>query len=151
MSDRDWDRELAKIDRQLKSISDEELGSALPSQQPRPVARAAAAPEAPSSPGPSWGLYARLAMSVALGVGMLFWPYETRCGAGAVGYLAAVAAVVASGIWSAVWSWRHRAARVHSLSLLLVLWGLVLGAVDVLPRIGYAKPTAAHPAGWSCD
>ena len=29
----------------------------------------------------------------------------------------------------------------HLLSLLLVMWGVVLGAIEVLPRIGYAKPT----------
>jgi hypothetical protein len=46
--------------------------------------------------------------------------------------------------------WRHRAAKAHTLSLLLVLWGLVLGAIDVLPRTGYAIPTQAHPAGWAC-
>jgi hypothetical protein len=65
-------------------------------------------------------------------------------------YLAAVAVVVVSGTWSAVWSWRHRAARLHTLSLLLILWGLVLGSIDVLPRIGYAKPDLAHPAVWMC-
>jgi hypothetical protein len=149
---RDWDKELAKIDKQLRSLSDEELGIAQPaaaahadtSGTPRaPVARAAAG-------GPSWALYGRLAISVFLGVAMLFWPYETRCGVGAFAYLAAVGAVVGSGVWSAVWSWRHRAPRVHTLSLLLVLWGLVLGAIDILPRTGYARPSSAHPAGWSC-
>jgi hypothetical protein len=65
-------------------------------------------------------------------------------------YLGAVAAVVVSGVWSAVWSWRHRAARLHTLSLLLVLWGLILGSLDVLPRIGYAKPDLMHQATWAC-
>jgi hypothetical protein len=36
------------------------------------------------------------------------------------------------------------------LSLLLVVWGLVLGATEVLPRIGYAKADTARPRGWSC-
>jgi hypothetical protein len=31
-----------------------------------------------------------------------------------------------------------------------VLWGLVLASIDVLPRTGYAIPTAAHPATWAC-
>jgi hypothetical protein len=147
----DWDRELARIDKQLASLSDDELAG-------KPAAGQAAAPTKPviaasSTPVPAspWGLYLRLGISVALGVGMLFWPYENRCGAGAAAYLGAVGAVVGSGIWSAVWSWRHRASRVHALSLLLVLWGLILGATDVLPRVGYARPAADRPAGWSCS
>jgi hypothetical protein len=35
--------------------------------------------------------------------------------------------------------------------LLVVLWGLVLGAIDVLPRIGYGRPDANHPASWFCQ
>jgi hypothetical protein len=66
------------------------------------------------------------------------------------GYLAAVVVVVASGVWSSVWTWRHRASRAHTLSLLIVLWGLVLGSLEVLPRIGYAKPDVRHPATWAC-
>jgi hypothetical protein len=48
--------------------------------------------------------------------------------------------------------WRVDAERIgaHTLSLLLVLWGLVLGSVEVLPRVGYAVPTLQHPAVWSC-
>ena len=71
----------------------------------------------------SWGVYARLTLSVALGVGMVVWPYETRCGIGLAAYLAAVAVVITSGIWSSVWTWRHRAGRAHALSLLIILWG----------------------------
>ena len=56
--------------------------------------------------------------------------------------------VAASGLWSAVWTWRHRSARGHTLSLLLILWGLVLGAMEVLPRIGYAKTES--PVTWGC-
>ena len=62
------------------------------------------------------------------------------------GYLAAVAAVVGSGVWSAVWTWKHRTGRAHALSILLIVWGLVLAAIEVLPRIGYAKETRL----WSC-
>ena len=61
-----------------------------------------------------------------------------------------VVVVVASGIWSSIWTWRHRASRAHTLSLLLILWGLVLGSVEVLPRIGYARPDPMRPSGWAC-
>ncbi|MBI3568411.1 MAG: hypothetical protein HY084_09470 [Gemmatimonadetes bacterium] len=96
-------------------------------------------------------MFLRLTLSVALGVALAFWPYSARCGLGLAGFLGAVATLVVAGGWSAVWTWRHRAPKGHILSLLLVLWGLVLAGLDVLPRVGYAKPSAAHPALWSCS
>jgi hypothetical protein len=95
-------------------------------------------------------MYARLTLSVLLGAGMVLWPYESRCGFGLAGYLAAVVVVITSGVWSAIWTWRHRASRSHTLSLLIILWGLVLGSIEVLPRVGYGKPDAKHPAAWTC-
>jgi hypothetical protein len=167
MADRDWAKELAKIDKQLESISDEAL---LPAPAP-------AAPAAPAAPGKgkgapakpaakaevptdvaaararttTLGVMLRLLLAVLLGVAMLFWPYEARCGLGLAGYLGAVGAVVIAGGWSAVWSWRHRAGKAHVLSLLLVVWGLVLASMEVLPRVGYAKPDVSRPATWSCS
>lgn len=172
MPDRDWDKELAKIDKQLGAMSDDQLAEftsqipaktgdatpkgAKPANLPAKAASAAAPAPAKATATAraqttkAWGVYARLLISVALGVAMLVWPYPSRCGAGLAGYLAAVAVVVGSGIWSAVWTWRHRASRAHTLSLLLILWGLVLGSIEVLPRVGYAKPDANHPTNWSC-
>jgi hypothetical protein len=160
--DRDWDKELSKIDKQLASLSDDALLGPTPVQlparagSPAPAPKGAAAPRASAGVSgepkatTSWGVYARLTLSVALGVGMVLWPYPARCGPGLAGYLAAVVVVVASGIWSSVWTWRHRASHAHTLSLLIILWGLILGSIEVLPRIGYAKPDLRHPAGWAC-
>jgi hypothetical protein len=161
MAEKNWDKELAKVDKQLASLSDEELlGTAAPTP---PVARSADAgkvpvknaPAAPtSSPGKpttAFGVYGRLGLVVLTGAAMAIWPYPSQCGAGLAGYLAAVGIVVAGGLWSSVWTWRHRAARSHTLSLLVLLWGLVLGAMQVLPRIGYAKPDLNHPATWLCQ
>lgn len=150
MSERDWDKELAKIDKQLESVSDAQLFP----DTARPGAPAAAGAPAAVSPkvaadraaARSWPAILRLTLSVLLGVGILFWPYENRCGVGLTGYLIAVAAVVGSGVWSAVWTWRHNAARAHFLSILLIAWGVMLGAAEVLPRVGYAKEVLT----WSC-
>jgi hypothetical protein len=49
-------------------------------------------------------------------------------------------------VWSAVWTWRHKAARAHILSILLLAWGVMLGASEILPRVGYAKEVLT----WSC-
>jgi hypothetical protein len=166
MADRDWDKELAKVDKQLASL--DALGdrdpvapapaaksapkgkSVAPREAPREASREASR-EAPAGKATTgFGVYARLTLSVLLAAGMVAWPYEARCGVGLAAYLAAVVVVVASGIWSSVWTWRHRANRAHTLSLLLILWGLVLGSMEVLPRVGYATPTLQHPAGWAC-
>jgi len=161
MPDRNWDKELAKVDKQLASLSDEAL------LQPAGGAKAEAgrggkgsmgrAPAALSpdtgdvTTGFPWGMYARLTLSVLLGAGMVVWPYQYRCGLGLAGYLAAVVVVITSGVWSSIWTWRHRASRSHTLSLLIILWGLILGSIVVLPKVGYAKPDAQHPAGWACQ
>jgi hypothetical protein len=161
MADRNWDKELAKVDKQLASLSDEALlGNTTPApvvKGGREAARAPArsAPAEAAAPAPkstsTFGVYARLTLAVTVAAAMMIWPYPAKCGLGLAGYLAAVGVVVAGGLWSSVWTWRHRAARSHTVSLLVLTWGLVLGAIEVLPRIGYAKADANHPATWVCQ
>ena len=145
-SERDWAKEMAKIDKQLESISDEAL---LPAKNaPTPAAKAEIVAKQKSTS--TVGVMLRLLLAVVLGVAMIFWPYSARCGIGLFAYLGAVGVVVAAGVWTSVWTWRHRSARGHLLSLLLILWGGVLGAMEILPRVGYATPSAQHPAEWLC-
>jgi hypothetical protein len=164
MANRDWEKELAKIDRQLASIPDEALAPAEPAARGRPAAAApsAQAPAGARSAAPPavnrraarlsfLGLLARLALALGLGVGMAFWPYEAQCGAGLAGYLGAVFMVVLSGMWIAVVSWRRRAAWAHVISLLLIMWGGALAAIEILPRVGYARASLDHPAIWRCS
>jgi hypothetical protein len=96
------------------------------------------------------GLVGRLALALSLGVGMAFWPYEAQCGMGLAGYLGAVTVVALSGVWIAVVSWRRRAAWAHIVSLLLIMWGGALAAIEILPRVGYARASLDHPAIWRC-
>ena len=132
----DWDAELKKIDKQLEGMSDSALIPAPPKGAP-PAAKAAVAAQRETTR--TWPAFLRLALATALAVGILFWPYPSRCGVGLAGYLAAVSVVTVGGLWSSVWTWRHRTARAHILSLALVAYGLVLGAMEILPRTGYAK------------
>src|SRR5262249_2819120 len=161
MADRDWDKELAKVDKQLASLSDEQLlGAApaapvaLPKDAGRKVAKSQPAPTMSTSaaPGPTktsaFGVYGRLGLAMLVGAAMYIWTYPAQCGVGLAGYLAAVGVVIAGGLWASVWTWRHRAGKAHTLSLLVVMWGLILGATQILPRTGYAKPDANHPAAW---
>ena len=147
MATRDWNKELAKIDRQLESLSDEALLPAKTASTPMAKAEAVEKQRTTST----FGVMARLTLAVALGVGIYFWPYAARCGPGLFAYLAAVGVVMGAGIWTSIWTWRHRSARGHLLSLLVILWGGVLGAQEILPRLGYAIPTEAHPSTWMCQ
>lgn len=147
MSDRDWDAEMRKIDKQLEAIPAQ---AATPARSAAPAQGAAPAPFARPETS-TFGVMARLALAAVLGVAIIFWPYAARCGVGLAGYLGAVTTLVVAGVWSSIWTWKHRAAKAHVVSLLLLTWGLVLAATDVLPRIGYAKPTLQHPAHWTCS
>ena len=142
MAESKWDRELAKIDKQLESVSDAQMFPQKPDARPSEIKRVEVQRETTNT----WPALLRLALSVILGVGILFWPYENRCGWGLAGYLVAVTAVAGSGVWSALWTWRHRTGRAHTLSILLIVWGLILGTMEVLPRAGYAKQSLT----WSC-
>ena len=145
MSTKDWNSELKKIDRMLEGASDEALLPAKSAKTPQARAEIIEKQRTTST----LGVMARLVLATALGVGMLFWPYDAKCGVGLAGYLAATGVVVTAGVWSSIWTWRHRSSRGHILSLLLVLWGSVLAAIEILPRSGYAKPDPNRP-GWSC-
>jgi hypothetical protein len=147
MSGRDWDKEMAKIDKQLSSMSDDDLAAR---SSPPPAGARAAAPAArePGAAPSRLGVILRVGLAVALSIGLLFWPYAARCGFGLAGYLASVAVVVAAGSWAGIATWKARAGRMHILSLAVVAWGIALAAVETLPRIGYAKDPAR--VTWMC-
>ena len=143
----DWDAELKKIDRQLEGMSDAALIPSPAKNAPAPSKAAVVAERAATR---TWPAFLRLALASALGVAIMFWPYPKQCGLELGGYLVATAVVIVGGLWSSVWTWHHRTARAHVLSLLLAVWGIVLGALEVLPHVGYARADATRPAGWSC-
>lgn len=159
----DWDKELAKIDKQLASISDEELMRASAPAPAAPPAKGAKAAPKPAAALPAtgterpprkWVLYLRLGLALALAVGILFWPhaeYSIACGVNLFLYLGASALITGAGMWSAIWSWRHRAAGAHVLSLGIMIWGLVVGASEILPRVGYAKTPGDVAPTWLCE
>jgi len=152
-SPRDWDKELAQIDK-LIAASGKSAGAG--AQTPAaPAAPGAAAPRASRAPAVPEGApgrrsvvftWLRLLLGLALGVAITQWPYVRGCGLPLFGYLVAVGGVIVAGLWSAVSSWRSRSSLAHTLSIALFCWGGVLAAREVLPRVGYAK-TSAH---WFC-
>jgi hypothetical protein len=153
---RDWDKELAKIDRQMASMSDDQLAQrdVAPGSPGVTGATGAAAAGQAASAGragavPSRaGVLIRVGLAVAVAIGVTIWPYGARCGGALAAYLTAVLVVAGAGAWAALATWQARAGRAHVVSLLVLVWGLALTAVEVLPRTGYAADPAR--VSWMC-
>jgi hypothetical protein len=144
---RDWDRELAEIDKAIERTP--------PAGPPARVPGAAPAPGAPVGPsGPPIsrgrdraGTWVRTLLAVALGVALPLWPYAHRCGLGLLLYSGAIGVLLLTSLWAMAGSWRHRQGLAHIASTLTLLWGLGLAAMVVLPRIGYAREVLP----WMCS
>ena len=149
--ERDWDKELAEVDRllnQLPTHREEQAAAAAAKRAQQPQfggVRGGGGLGETSSSG--WlGTWIRVGLGILVGIGMTQWPYAHGCGVKLFFYFGGVVTVIASGVWSSLSSWKRRMGVAHVLSQLLVIWGLVLAAYVILPRAGYAKV----PATWFC-
>lgn len=147
---RDWDKELAEIDKIMASGGGAAPSAPAPAQSagraaaPVPTAGPAARPA--TSPRAAFGVWL-VALLGPLGAGALaIWPYAKACGPMLWVYLVGVLAVAGAGIWTMRLAWVHRRGTAHVVGLLTLLAALLLGAMEVLPRVGYA----AVPLTWTC-
>jgi hypothetical protein len=141
---RDWDRELADIDRLVAKQG------AAPTGGPTP---APASPRGPMTPGPvpvrrrsvalTWFW---VALAVALAAALVVWPYQKACGLQLFFFLGAAGVTVIVGGLGAINSWAHRRGFAHILSLLVIVWAGIAAAGEILPRVGYAKAAQT----WTC-
>ena len=138
---RDWDKELADIDKIIASSPAGPPGSKVPAPTPR------AGPPAPAPRREALGGWSRVLLGAAAAVGAAFWPYAHACGLGLWLYLGVSVTVVVAGVWGMLASWRRRLGLAHVVALLVTLWGIGLVAAELLPRFGYAKDAAT----WSCS
>ncbi len=149
---RDWDKEMAEIDKIIAKTPPAQLGSGPGGPAPAvakgagPAAAPARAAVAPTGRAAVISTWVRVGLGVALGVGMTQWPYFHACGTALFLYLGAVGVVGVSGLWGMITSWRRRMGLAHIVSLAVLLWSGVLAAATVLPRIGYAQRAAT----WIC-
>jgi len=137
---RNWDKELADIDRVI-----EKQGPTVPAGRAPPAGAspAASVPVAKRSVALTW-FWTSLAL--ALAVALPLWPYDRTCGLRLAFFLGATAITLLAGFLGALASWAHRRGFAHLLSLTVLIWSLVVAASEVLPRIGYAKEARA----WLC-
>ena len=144
--DRDWDREMREVDKLLAKLPDADpsLGRGVPTVpvSPRPglaAAGSSGAVTAERARGRAWvTTWMRVGLGLALGVGMLAWPYSHACGWRLGVYLVGATVVSVGGVWSALTSWKRRLGIAHTLSIILIIWGLALAGRQLLPRV-YGK------------
>lgn len=141
---RDWDKELAKIDRLMAAKG---AAEADPPAKREPAPQPAA-PAALPAAGRTHrlGVWGRVLLGVVLGAAVTQWPNDHACGVPLALYLGSVAVVLLAGGWGAVTAWQRRLAAPHIAALGLIGWGFALAAAEILPRIGYATEAAS----WLC-
>ena len=142
----DWNTELRKIEREFDGLPPE------PSSDQLRIRRDAErrATERKRDVANTIGAAIRLSLVVALAAGLVFWPYQRRCGEGLFGYVGAAGTIVLGALWVAAFTWRARLARMHLLAMATMAWGLVVVGRELLPRVGYAKVDSEHPPAWWC-
>jgi hypothetical protein len=132
---RNWDREMADIDR------------AIAKQQP-----ATGGPVQPGSPpaAPQRRFVALTwfwtVIAVLLGVALLLWPFDRNCGIRLIFFIGAGGLALLAGVIGALNSWAHHRGLAHLLSLLVILFAGVMLMREILPRAGYAR----EARDWTC-
>ena len=142
----DWKAELRKYEREFDGLPPEPTPDQLRAQRLASIAQK----EREERDAAAFKTWVRLLLVVALAGSLHLWPYARDCGVGLGLYLAAETAIAIGGVWVAVHAWIHRLGRTHALAFVMVLWGMGRVAVDVLPRVGYARVNATYPPAWSC-
>ena len=146
MIDNDWSTKLKNIEREFDGLPPEP-SLAFKKMQSEEERRAQ---ERAQQRAAAIGAGARLFLVFALFGALAIWPYANHCGAGWFGYVGAEAVIVAGGLWVAFTTWRYRLPKMHALSLVIILVGLVLIASEVLPRTGYASVDPKNPPQLWC-
>ena len=138
-------REVAEVDRLIQGLQ--------PKGKARPVKIAAIGSRPPAvlrhiqvamRPG---AIRAWVLLGLALAIALPYWPYDRGCSWPLLLYMTSTSLVVIAGLWGATLTWESGLGYSHIIAIGTFIWGLVLLALEVLPRIGYAKASAS----WFCS
>ncbi|MGH7533106.1 MAG: hypothetical protein ACREL4_07435 [Gemmatimonadales bacterium] len=146
---RDWDKELAAIDREIAKLPDPKPGPPPAGRLGGVPAAAPAAAAVVTAPGARafLGAWIRVLFGAAIALGVWSWPYAHLCGWSLYAYLGAVLVVIVAGVWNILATWKRRMGAAHGVAIAVLIIGLMLAVQAILPRIGYAKQ--ALP--WMCS
>jgi hypothetical protein len=142
VTEKDWSTQLKKIEREFDGLP--------PEPSPAAVRMQTEAERRAQERSASMAGAARLFLVLALGAAISIWPYGRDCGAGLFAFIGVEVMLLVGGIWVAVYAWRYRLPRIHILSLVVALGGLVLVTLEILPRIGYAAVDPQALPQWMC-
>jgi len=141
---RNWDRELADIDKVIAKGSVPPAGGSAPSPAGRGSGLPMGAPVSRRSVAVTWFW---LLLAVALAAALPLWPYQRSCGLQLMFFMGAAGVTALVGVLAALASWASRRGFAHVVSLGVILWSAVIGLREVLPRVGYAKAART----WACE
>ena len=132
---RDWDKELADIDRAIGR----QPGS--PPAKPGTPATAVTPQRRFVALAWFWAL-----LSILLAVALVVWPFDKTCGIRLIFFIGAAVLALLMGVLGAFASWAHRQGVAMLLSLLVIVFTGIMAVREILPRAGYAK----EPLEWTC-
>jgi hypothetical protein len=148
---RDWDKEMAEIDKVIASGKAPPLSNAPALPAATGSSRGAVAAGSGALPTATrhrdkFAVWFRALLGVAGAAALPFWPYGKSCGLMLYLYLLATLAISVVGAWTMRGAWTHRRGVAHTVGLLVLLGGLSFAAIEILQRTGYA----AVRLGWTC-
>jgi hypothetical protein len=133
---RDWDKEMAEIDKLLaKGGSPGTPGAPAREGPPRSSAPAVQSTGVTVTRGHHIaGVWVRAFLGVAAAAALPFWPYAKSCGSMLYLYLLATFAIIVVGIWTMRYAWTHRRGVAHVAGLLVMLAGIAFAGFEILER-----------------
>ena len=150
---RDWDKEMADIDRLMASDKPPAATSA-PSGKAvakgggtSPAASVSRGAGVATRPRDALGVWLKVLLGALGGAALFYWPYGKSCGPMLSAYLVGVLAVGSAGLWAMRGAWTHRRGWALVIGMLVFLLGGGLAAAEILPRVGYT--TVARL--WTCS
>ena len=150
---RDWDKEMAEIDKIIASGKAPPASPGAGNLPAAPGRDAGARPPVASGPGPvqtrgrdKVGVWLRTLLGAAGAAALPFWPYGKSCGTMLYLYMLGALGVAAAGVWAMRGAWVHRRGVAHIGGMLVLIAGLAFAAAEILHRTSFA----AGRLGWIC-